>query len=99
MRSVHLRSIRHKGLKRLIEKNDPKGIRPDMADRVRKILAALILAENLDAFIKGAPPGWRVHRLSGDRKNSWSVSASGNWRITFEEESGEFAMLDLEDYH
>ena len=63
-----IRSVRHKGLRRLIEDDNPKGVRPDMADRVRKVLTALILAENMDGFFAGAPPGWRVHQLSGDRK-------------------------------
>ncbi len=59
----------------------------------------LILAEDMGGFRNSAPPGWRVHQLSGDRKDTWSVSASGNWRITFEEEDGYLDLLDLEDYH
>ena len=70
-----------------------------MAEHVRKMLTALILAENMDSFIAGAPPGWRVHQLSGDRKGVWSVSASGNWRITFEEDQGAIDNPNLEDYH
>ena len=38
-------------------------------------------------------------RLSGDRRNVWSISVSGNWRITFEEKNGAIERLDLEDYH
>ena len=45
------------------------------------------------------PPGWRIHLLSGDRAKTWSVSASGNWRITFTLEDGEICELNLEDYH
>ena len=45
------------------------------------------------------PPGWRVHQLTGDRAATWSISASGNWRITFDLEQGEICNLDLEDYH
>jgi len=45
------------------------------------------------------PPGWRIHLLTGDRAKTWSISASGNWRITFEIEGGEISDLDLEDYH
>jgi plasmid maintenance system killer protein len=47
----------------------------------------------------GAPPGWRVHQLAGDRAGTWSISVSGNWRITFGIERGEITNLDLEDYH
>jgi toxin HigB-1 len=45
------------------------------------------------------PPGWRIHQLSGDRRGTWSISVSGNWRITFTVEGNEIADLDLEDYH
>ena len=45
------------------------------------------------------PPGWRLHRLRGDRSGAWSISVSGNWRITFELRNDEIWNLDLEDYH
>jgi toxin HigB-1 len=59
--------------------------------------AALHVAENMD--VVSGPPGWRVHQLIGDRAGTWSISASGNWRITFRVEDGEISDLDLEDYH
>lgn len=92
-------SIRHKGLKNLIEDNNTKGIRTDLVNRVRNILTTIILADDMDDLMKAAPPGWRIHQLSGDRKDTWSISVSGNWRITFEEQNGEIEFLDLEDYH
>lgn len=45
------------------------------------------------------PPGWRIHQLTGDRAGTWSISVSGNWRVTFEIASDEINNLDLEDYH
>ena len=69
-----VRSVRHRGLRRLIEDDNPRFLGHDVVDRVRNILTALILAERMDGFVAGAPPGWRVHRLSGDRRNEWSVS-------------------------
>ncbi len=92
-------SIRHRGLKRLVEQNNTRGIRQDLVNRVRNILTAVILADDMDDLILSAPPGWRIHQLSGDRKDTWSISVSGNWRITFEEQDGEVEFLDLEDYH
>lgn len=92
-------SVRHRGLKRLIEENRTSGLWPDLVNRVRNILTALMVAEDMKMFRERAPPGWRIHRLSGDRKGTWSISASGNWRITFEEEDGYLDLLDLEDYH
>ncbi len=41
----------------------------------------------------------RVRRTTGDRAGTWSISVSGNWRITFPLEDGEIANLNLEDYH
>jgi toxin HigB-1 len=94
-----IRSVRHRGLKRLIEDDQTKGRRPDMVNRARNIVTALIVAEDLKMLREGAPSGWRVHQLSGDRKGTWSISATGNWWITFEEEHGYVDLLDVEDYH
>lgn len=94
-----VRSVRHRGLRRLIESDNSRFLRQDLVDRVRKILTVLILAEDIDEFIADAPPGWRVHRLTGDRDGTWSVSLTGNWRITFHEVDGYIDRLSLEDYH
>ena len=72
---------------------------PDLIARVRRILTLLVLSEDLHKFMTDAPRGWRLHRLSGDRKREWSVSVSGNWRITFDEADGYIDRLNLEDYH
>ena len=94
-----VRSVRHRGLRRLLEDDDARFLTHELVDRVRRILTVVILAEHMDAFIADAPSGWRVHRLSGDRRREWSLSVSGNWRITFEEDDGHIYRLNLEDYH
>jgi len=90
-------SVSHKGLKDYIEKNDPKGLPQDKVSRIQNVLAALISAPNMEAV--SGPPGWRIHQLKGDRQGQWSISVSGNWRMTFAIEDGNIADLDLEDYH
>jgi proteic killer suppression protein len=92
-----IRSVQHRGLLRLIEDDDSRELRPDLVKRLRNILAALITAADMDA-VRG-PPGWRVHQLKGDRAGTWSISVSGNWRITFDIKRGEISNLNLEDYH
>jgi len=92
-----IRSVRHRGLRRFIEADDARGIRPDWAARLRNVLAALISASDMKGV--GGPPGWRIHQLSGDRDGDWSISISGNWRLTFRIEDGEICDVDLEDYH
>ena len=63
------------------------------------MLSVLVLADGMAEFISYAPPGWRIHRLSGDRQNRWSISVSGNWRLTFVEWEGYIDNMNLEDYH
>jgi proteic killer suppression protein len=84
-------------LKALLENDDAKAIRPDQVRRVTNILTALRYAAGIEE-VEG-PPGWRIHQLTGDRAGTWSISVSGNWRITFLIVDGEIVDLDLEDYH
>jgi len=46
-------------------------------------------------------PLWKVHQLKGDRKGTWSLSVTRNWRLTFryDPEENEIYNLDFEDYH
>ena len=44
-------------------------------------------------------PGLQLHPLKGDRKGTWSVSVSGNWRITFSFSGKDAINVDYEDYH
>jgi proteic killer suppression protein len=94
-----VRSIRHRGVRQLVENDSSRLLKQDLVERLRGIMTALALAENMEGFVREAAPGWRVHRLSGERRNVWSVSVSGNWRITFEEQDGGIERLSLEDYH
>ncbi len=96
---VIIRSVHHRGMRRLLEDDNPRFLPQDLVDPVRRIVTVLILADHIDGFVANARPGWRVHRLSGDRQDDWSVSVSGNWRITFEEKDGYIDRLNLEDYH
>jgi mRNA-degrading endonuclease YafQ of YafQ-DinJ toxin-antitoxin module len=52
------------------------------ADRTA-FLKALRLLDNNEKH-----PSLRVHRLHGDREGSWSASASGSLRLTFERLAG-----------
>ncbi len=96
---MEIRSVRHRGLRYLIEEDRPRFVPPALVDRVRKIVTVLILAETIADFRSASPQGWRTHQLSGDRAGDWSVSVTGNWRITFREVDGSIDHLNLEDYH
>lgn len=89
-------SFKHKGLKRLYEKDDESKLKPDQLKKIRRILSLLDIADapgDLDL------PGYGLHPLKGDLKGHFAVSVSGNWRITFRIESGHAEDVDLVDYH
>lgn len=90
-----VRSFRHKGLAKLWNKDDPKGIRPDLLKRVRHRLTALHSAQDLRDLDL---PGWRLHRLH-TKPRRYALDVNGPWRITFEWEDGEALRIDLEQYH
>ena len=88
--------IAHKGLRRFHEHDDARGLNPDHVERIRRILTVLQDAQKpSDAGL----PGWRLHRLSGDRHGQWSVRVSGKWRIVFRFEGTEAVGVDLVNYH
>jgi proteic killer suppression protein len=89
-------SIRHKGLKRLYENGDARGIGANMRQRVSEILSVLDAAEIIE---EADIPGYRLHLLIGDRQGYWSVKVTGNWRITFRFQDGYAEDINLEDYH
>jgi proteic killer suppression protein len=91
-----IETLKHEGLRRLHEKNDPSGIRPDLVDKVRKILSALEAADGPEEM---ALPSFRFHRLTRDRRGTYSVTVKANWRITFRFHEGAMHDVNLEDYH
>ena len=91
-----IRSFRHRGLRRLYGRGDPSRIGADQLERITLALADLDVASKPSELDL---PGYRLHPLRGDRKGSWSISISGNWRIIFRFEDGDVYDVDLVDYH
>jgi proteic killer suppression protein len=96
---MHIHGFRHKGLQRLYQKGNAKGVPPNMADKLRKLLLAMDTADTLEQLDRF--PGWRLHPLKGDLKGFWSLTVTGNWRLVFRyhEASNSASALDLIDYH
>jgi toxin HigB-1 len=91
-----IQGFRHRGLKRLYEKDERRGVRADQVDKIARILARLDEADGPD---KMGLPGFGLHPLKGELKGFWAVSVSGNWRIIFRFEGGHACDVDLVDYH
>lgn len=91
-----IKSFRHRGLRQLFEKGDRRKLHQDHVAKIERVLARLeeaVEVHNMDL------PGYRLHQLKGDLQSRWSVSISGNWRITFRFEDGNAYEVDLVDYH
>lgn len=96
---MRLVQFRHKGLRRLYEDDDPKGLSAIRVDKLRKLLFALETAQDIEEV--GRFPGWRLHSLKGDLKGYWSLTVTGNWRIIFRYDAAvnTASDVDLIDYH
>ncbi len=91
-----IRSFRHRGLKRLYERGDRSRIGPNLLDRIKRILARLEIAQQIQDMNLHS---YQLHPLKGELKGFWSVTVSGNWRIIFRFDSGNAFDVDLVDYH
>jgi toxin HigB-1 len=89
-------SFRHRGLRRFYEQGDRSGLNPDHAEKIKQILSALEAAETSEELDL---PGFHFHRLTGNRRGTFSVTVRANWRITFRFEQGKASDVHLEDYH
>ncbi len=87
---------RHKGLKRLFEKDHASGIRPDLLDKVRTIPAQFNQAQTIEDMNMTS---FHLHPLKGDMKGLWSVTVRANWRVVFSFASGDAADVERIDYH
>ena len=91
-----IRSFKHKGLAKFFASGSTAGIQAAHAKRLRLILGRL----NAASLVKDMDlPGLRFHELTGNRRGTWSVMVSGNWRVTFRFEGGDAELVNYEDYH
>ena len=91
-----IRGFKHKGLAKLFETGSKAGVQSQHAERLRLILGRLSAATAPGDM---ALPGLDLHPLKGERKGTWAVSVSGNWRVTFKFVGKDADSVDYEDYH
>jgi proteic killer suppression protein len=96
---MKIRNVLHKGLRRFIEDDDSSGLPAGSVTKLRDIVSFLqdIQQENELRLVRS----WKAHQLTGDRKGTWSLSVTRNWRLTFLIDRTEIEIIDLdyEDYH
>ena len=86
----------HKGLERFFCRGTTAGIQAKHAKRLRLILASLSIAEQPGEM---GLLGYNLHPLKGDRRGTWAVQVSGNWRVTFRFDGPDATDVNYEDYH
>lgn len=91
-----IKSFAHKGIELFFRTGSKAGIQPQHAARLQRQLGALDHARK-PADMNA--PGWKLHALQGDLAEHWSVSVSGNWRLTFRFEGENVILVDYQDYH
>jgi proteic killer suppression protein len=91
-----IKSFQHKGLREFFYSGSKKGIKPEHSNRLGRML------DRLDSSVSPKDmdlPGYDLHLLKGDKRDMWSVSVSGNWRMTFYFEGQDAYLVDYLDYH
>lgn len=95
---MHIGSVRHTGLRGLVQDGDRSGV---PAESVTKLLRMIAFLDSMEspAELRGLRT-WRVHVLHGGRLGTWSLSVTRNLRLTFQIDpmASEIVDLNLEDY-
>jgi proteic killer suppression protein len=91
-----IRSIRHKGLNRLHDEDDPRGVMAEHVVKLRDVLARLDAARTVSDM---DVPGFRLHPLKGRERGFWAVTVRANWRVIFRFAGPDAFDVDYVDYH
>lgn len=93
---MEIASIRHKALRRLLLEGQAKGL----IEPQRLLDMATFIAATADFEGLAVPPNYGFHVLTGNRKGTYAMTVTRNWRLTFvKQDDRTVAELDLEDYH
>jgi len=99
---MQITSIKDKRVKALNDDATLTAVKGFNAVQVRKVTTMLAAIRVMtDPLQLTGVSGWRAHELKGDRKGTWSLSVTGNERLTFvvDIEAQTASLLDYEDYH
>ena len=91
-----IRSFRHRGLRALYRGQEQHRLNPD---HLRKLINILGVLDQSVSLREVNVTAYKLHQLSGDMKGHYSVTVSGNWRVTFRFEDGDAYDVDYIDYH
>ncbi len=96
---MRIRNVVHKGLRKLYKNGDSSKLDSAVVPKLLRMLTFLQDMETEEEL--QTIPHWKAHKLTGNRKDTWSLHVSKNWRLTFKIGNSEVEIIDLdyEDYH
>jgi len=81
-----IRRLLHRGLRRLYENDDPRGVNSELVEKTARVLARLDVVTRPEQL---KLPGFGLHR----------IAVRGDWRIIFHVDAGNTTDVDLVEYH
>jgi toxin HigB-1 len=92
-----IKTFRHRGLKWLFEDGSSHGqISKQWEQKVNRRLDSIDAATRVSDLNL---PGYDLHELKGKREGTWSITVTGNYRITFSFKNSNAFDVEIEDYH
>jgi proteic killer suppression protein len=92
-----IKSFADKETERLWKGHKSKAVPGDVRERAVAKLTSIDVATSVEEL--RAPPGNRLHKLSGDRIGQWSISINQQHRVCFVFEGGDAYEVEVVDYH
>jgi proteic killer suppression protein len=89
-------SFLHVGLENFFLDKMKKGINPQHAKKLERILERLDSAEIIDDM---RYPGSDLHLLEPRNEQRWAVKVDKSWRVTFVFKEGDVYEADYVNYH
>ena len=96
---MKIESFAHKGLRRLYENDEGKGVPAQTREKLKNMLGFLDAMADTEELLTPVLK-WKAHELSANRKGTWALNVTANRRLTFwVDDQDRLCDLDLEDYH
>jgi proteic killer suppression protein len=92
-----IRSFASKETERLFRRQFSKKLPQDIQRRARVKLELLDAADRLEDL--RIPPSNQLEKLSGDRKEQYSIRINDQWRLCFKWQDGDAYDVEITDYH
>ena len=90
-----IRNFKHKGLQRLYQSGDTRGI---ISSHAKRILIRLDRLNRIQV-LEDLPSEWKCHPLHRELEGNYAIWVNAQWRILFRFEEGEFCDVDYLQYH